>query len=605
MIILASDDPVQVEALGTQLKQKGYLYSIAANAAEALDAARSDRVSLFLIDTGCASFDGFELCRTIKSDEALAGMPVLILISLTDTGRLLAVLDCTADAFVSKPCDPQTLWSAVSDLQAMEGGKPATRGVKTRFIVTHEGQGYSVIADRRELLEFLLSTFELAVRIRNEAEQMKSGLQRENRGLNDRLCTLAAERDGTVRNLHDELEERSRVISQLKTAIQTKDQEGTLLRIQSDNLLQELKEKAGSLEEFERLAEEKSGRLAAIERQLFTGQETLKQAQDRIRTLFADLTSAASARDAEIQAKKELKGNVQALREQIDALTRERDGLLQSARDATARHTQLQTDPEAELAALREKYANVQQFLDSASRDIGVLNAALAEEKEKRRAVEERLKAAIRESETKERAIAALSKERAAPGSEHEDENAPVVTNNTPTSAPRSDTTTLENGVKKPVDTLPHVQIKDRERGKPEPLPPAPPSVQARLPELVPAIALPEATEPEKDVQVTEPEQPDVVHNSHAIDSTASQSPEPAPTARMPPDLVVSRGRWFDMIKWVHHTETIPSDQRKELLRDLVRMSRLVQKGRHLTSRQDAEMRALFTRMQALGYRFH
>jgi hypothetical protein len=59
------------------------------------------------------------------------------------------------------------------------------------------------------------------------------------------------------------------------------------------------------------------------------------------------------------------------------------------------------------------------------------------------------------------------------------------------------------------------------------------------------------------------------------------------------------------MIKWVHHTETIPSDQRKELLRDLVRMSRLVQKGRHLTSRQDAEMGALFTRMQALGYRYH
>jgi len=604
MIILASDDPATAEALGTQLRQKGYLYSIAANAAEALDAARSDRVSLILIDTGCASFDGFELCRTIKSDEALAGMPVLILISLTDTGRLLAVLDCTADAFVLKPCDPQTLWSAVSDLQATEGKKPATRGVKTRFIVTHEGRGYSVVADRRELLEFLLSTFELAVRIRNEAEEMESGLQREIRGLNDRLCALAAERDGTVRNLHEELEERSRVISQLNTAIQTKDQEGALLRIQSDNLLQELKGNTGSLEEVQRLAEEKSERIAAIEGQLFAGQEALKQAQDRIRTLFADLTSAAGERDAEIQAKKELEGNLQALREQIDALTRERDGLVQSARDATALHSQLQTDPVAELAALREKYANVQQFLDSASRDIGVLNAALAEEKDKRRAVEERLKAAIRESETKERAVAALSKERAAPGSEHEDENAPVVTSTTPTSSPRPDTTTLENGVKKPVDTTPHEQIKDRERAKSEPLPSAPPSVQARLPELAPARALPDAAGPEKDVQVTEPEQPDVVHNGHATDSTASQSPGPALTARMPPDLVVSRGRWFDMIKWVHHTETIPSEQRKELLGHLVRMSRLVQKGRHLTSRQDAEMRALFARMQALGYLF-
>jgi hypothetical protein len=73
----------------------------------------------------------------------------------------------------------------------------------------------------------------------------------------------------------------------------------------------------------------------------------------------------------------------------------------------------------------------------------------------------------------------------------------------------------------------------------------------------------------------------------------------------MPPDLVVSRERWFDMIKWVHHAEHIPPEEQKELLGDLVRMSRLVQKGRHLTSRQDDEIRALFARILQTGYRFH
>ena len=145
MIIFVSDDPDQVNVLSTQLRQKGYLYSTAADGAKALEAARSERVNLFIIDTGCASFDGFELCRTIKSDKALAGMPVLLLISLTDLGRLLAVLDCTADAFISRPCDPKTLWSAVSDLQVTGEEKAPSRPVTTRFIVTFEGRGLSLI----------------------------------------------------------------------------------------------------------------------------------------------------------------------------------------------------------------------------------------------------------------------------------------------------------------------------------------------------------------------------------------------------------------------------------------------------------------------------
>jgi hypothetical protein len=35
-----------------------------------------------------------------------------------------------------------------------------------------------------------------------------------------------------------------------------------------------------------------------------------------------------------------------------------------------------------------------------------------------------------------------------------------------------------------------------------------------------------------------------------------------------------------------------------------MRLSKLVQKGRHLTNRQEQEIRALVARVQSLGYRF-
>ena len=73
----------------------------------------------------------------------------------------------------------------------------------------------------------------------------------------------------------------------------------------------------------------------------------------------------------------------------------------------------------------------------------------------------------------------------------------------------------------------------------------------------------------------------------------------------MATDWTVTRDRWFDMIKWVHHNTTIPEDQRKELLGNLVHMSRLIQKGRHLTTRQEESIRSIYAQMQDLGYRFH
>ncbi len=556
MIIFVSDDPDQVNVLSTQLRQKGYLYSTAADGAKALEAARSERVNLLIIDTGCASFDGFELCRTIKSDKALAGMPVLLLISLTDLGRLLAVLDCTADAFISRPCDPKTLWSAVSDLQVTGEEKAPSRPVTTRFIVTFEGRGYSVIADRRELLEFLLSTFELAVRIRQEQEQAASKWQHETQELSERLDTLAAERDATVRNLHTEREECSRSIARQTTEIQAKD-------------------------------------LA------------LTQAGERIQTLASDCTSLAAARDAETIVKKEILAHVQKLKEQISSLEHERDGLVQSGSESAAMHSRVQTDLEAHLAALREKYATVQQFLDSASRDIGVLNAALADEREKRRAAEERLNALTRENTKNNRAVPAPGNDRAASVPGQKKESSPVLPDTMPAPPDRTETTMSENGSGTPAVDMAEAQTTAHEQVSQEPKLPPPPSVQMRLMEPVQAIPLPKATIHKNEVPVTEPEQPDVVYEDHSNESTPSQPTAPAQGAQMPPDLVVSRERWFDMIKWVHHAEHIPPEEQKELLGNLVRMSRLVQKGRHLTSRQDEEIRALFARIQQAGYRFH
>jgi len=120
---------------------------------------------------------------------------------------------------------------------------------------------------------------------------------------------------------------------------------------------------------------------------------------------------------------------------------------------------------------------------------------------------------------------------------------------------------------------------------------------------------LPEAPVPEPAVPATGPQEKEPAGKKDGggpvVDTTVARQNLDTPSGKIPKDWTVNRNLWFDMIKWVHHSGTISPDQRKELLDSLMKTSRLVQQGRHLTGRQEESMRALLERMEALGYRFH
>ena len=665
MIILVSDDPAQTESVCTQLKQRGYTYSLVHDDTEALVAVRSTGTSLLLIDTTCTLFDGFGLCKTVKTDESLRQLPVLLLTSLADAGMLLKVLDSMADGFITIPVDPQTLLSTIDDLRnAPEGQKPLP-AVRTRFVVSQDGRDYSVVAERRQLLEFLLSTFELAVRTRREQELTKNEIGGRVKGLMDRLSAITSERDTTVRNLYDQLEEKNRTITRLTTTLREKEEQESLLRTRSDTLSQELGEKGASLGEHRRLLEEKSVRIASLEEQCASSEERLNQKVEKNRKLTGDLDAAIASLGAEKKRREELEGQLRAAMDEKDALQREwkdrtsqmsrnfseieaalvqaqerlveegvqkrvlkeqiatliadRDRITSGHEAAITGHSDAQKEleaqksaleqekkaraaTEAELAALKKMYANAQQFLDSASRDIGVLNAALAEEREMRKKAEERLNAVISERGHPDRTTTPPSDGRTGLNNEPGQEEI-----KSPASDQQSGEPAKERVNPEPVLQKQDIPPPSTGKNEPEPLLPIS-SVQMKLPEPEPSALLPEGPAQEPDVPVIKPQiQPrHEKEQAGPIQETpdATTVPSPAPP-RFPADWMVNRNLWFDMIKWVHHTEAIPPDQRKELLGSLMKHSRLVQQGRHLTSRQEESMRLLLGRLQALGYRFH
>lgn len=566
LIILVSDHPGQVEALSTQFRQKGFVYSVVSDAGQAVAAAGKETAGLLLIDTTSTSFDGFELCRTIRTGDSLRTLPVLLLTGLADLTVLLNVLDCGADAFITIAYDPSSLLSTIDDLLQGKEEKKLSSPVRTRFVVTHAGRKYSVVADRRQLLEFLLSTFELAVRVRHEQEQIQKEMLGSITGLNERHSAIISECD--------------RTITSLKTTVGEKERQESLLSARSENLARDLEKREETIKNLERLLEEKSARISDLEGQIAAGVRENDEAE-------------------------------QNSRRQADELTAGMERLKSDCRTATTaleQERKVRAALETELAVLREKYAAAQQFLDSASRDIGVHNTALAEQKEKQRKAEEQLKVVMREGGNRDRAIRPIHEDRAALTNEHDGMvNEPSAGNGQPRE-PSQEPGDPQRAPQKRDAAPTVVPAGEPDKQDQKPLLPLPHTAQMKLPGSIAPVSLPEPMVQEPAVPPAGPQEKGSVQKQErdpVVDITGARQNTDTPPGKIPKDWKVNRNLWFDMIKWVHHTVTITPDQRKELLDSLMKTSRLVQQGRHLTGRQEESMRALLARMEALGYRFH
>lgn len=104
--------------LKTLLETSGYRPVIAKNGSDGMAKARKDPPDLILLDVMMPEQGGAIMYRDLKSDVALAKIPVIILsaVSQSTFGHFLKMLDLTSadkvpapDAYVEKPPDPRYL----------------------------------------------------------------------------------------------------------------------------------------------------------------------------------------------------------------------------------------------------------------------------------------------------------------------------------------------------------------------------------------------------------------------------------------------------------------------------------------------------------------
>lgn len=114
-LLLVDDNEEILEFLEHELNEK-YTILKALNGQEALEQLKENAVQLVISDVMMPVMDGFELCRTIKTNFEYSHIPVILLTARNTLQSKIEGLELGADAYIEKPFSPEYLQVQIANL---------------------------------------------------------------------------------------------------------------------------------------------------------------------------------------------------------------------------------------------------------------------------------------------------------------------------------------------------------------------------------------------------------------------------------------------------------------------------------------------------------
>ena len=120
-ILLVEDEEDLVQTMLIQLKAAGYEVIVARDGLEGLDKAKKEKPDLIILDLMLPKIDGYKVCAMLKFNTDYQNIPVIIFTARAGEADKKMGTDVKADAYITKPFEPQALLSKIEDLLK---GKP-------------------------------------------------------------------------------------------------------------------------------------------------------------------------------------------------------------------------------------------------------------------------------------------------------------------------------------------------------------------------------------------------------------------------------------------------------------------------------------------------
>jgi DNA-binding response OmpR family regulator len=117
-VLVAEDDPMQARLIRVYLEQQGHTVVVVGDGRAALEAVRTRRPDLLVLDVMMPGVDGLDVCRIVRAESRI---PILLLTARSTEEDQLLGLDLGADDYLTKPYSPRVLTARVRALLRRAG----------------------------------------------------------------------------------------------------------------------------------------------------------------------------------------------------------------------------------------------------------------------------------------------------------------------------------------------------------------------------------------------------------------------------------------------------------------------------------------------------
>ena len=163
-ILVIEDDRDIVELIEYNLGKEGYQVVTAETGEDGLDAAKSEKPDMALLDLMLPGIDGLEVCRLLKTNPATANIQIIIVSAKGEEADIVIGLELGADDYITKPFSPKIMIARIRACLRRKTQQPVDQSsvIKIQGIVIHPGR-HEVLIDNKvvplTLTEFRLLHF--------------------------------------------------------------------------------------------------------------------------------------------------------------------------------------------------------------------------------------------------------------------------------------------------------------------------------------------------------------------------------------------------------------------------------------------------------------
>jgi DNA-binding response OmpR family regulator len=165
-ILIVEDDRDIGELVARYLTKAGFTVELLGSGREALTAIAARPPDVLVLDLMLPQVSGMEICRIVRSAEATASIPIIMLTARAEESERIAGLETGADDYMGKPFSPNELVARVRALlrrtqrQAPAAGPIVYGAISVdmdQHTVKSSGEDITLTAKEFLLLQYLLT----------------------------------------------------------------------------------------------------------------------------------------------------------------------------------------------------------------------------------------------------------------------------------------------------------------------------------------------------------------------------------------------------------------------------------------------------------------